>query len=183
MKATKVVVLLALAVFSVWVTTASAVYEFYVTIEGVKQGKFKSDNHSQAHPGTIAGLEFVNDVKCPRDASSGLPTGRRVYVPVVITKRWDAASPQLFDALVSNEMLKSVLLEFVRTRADGQEETYYTITLQNAVVVGIKQYAGEGKSGDASAPRELEEVSISFQRIIVENKVANTAAMDSTRSR
>ena len=183
MKATKAVVLLALAVFSVGVATAAAANEFYVTIEGTKQGKFKSDNQGRAHPGTMVGLEFVNEVKCPRDASSGLPTGRRQYAPVIITKRWDAASPQLFEALVSNEMLKSVLLEFVRTRTDGQEEVYYTITLQNAVVVGIKQYTGEGKSGDPSAPQELEEVSISFQRIIVENKVAHTAAMDSTSSR
>jgi len=65
-------------------------------------------------------------------------TKSRQHEPIVITKRWDSASPQLFQALVSNQPLKSVLV-FVRTRADGQEAVYYKITLQDALVVGIKQ--------------------------------------------
>ena len=170
-----VLILVVVSALSVWAATASAAYEFYVTIEGVKQGKFKGDGKAKAHPGTIACLAFAYEVKSPRDASTGMATGRRQHEPIVITKRWDSASPQLFQALVSNESLKSVLLEFVRTRPDGQEEVYYTITLQDAMVVGIKQYT------DAAGGRELEDVSFSFQRIFVEDKVGKAASMDAWR--
>jgi len=170
-----VLVVVVVSILSVWAATASAAYEFYVTIEGVKQGKFKGDSRAKAHPGTIAGLGFMYEVKSPRDAATGMATGRRQHEPIVITKRWDSASPQLFQALVSNEALKSVLLEFVRSTPDGREEVYYTIQLQDAMVVGIKQYT------DASAARELEDISFSFQRIFVEDKVGKAASMDAWR--
>ena len=31
----------------------------------------------------------------PRDASSGLPTGKRMHKPITVVKEWGAASPQL----------------------------------------------------------------------------------------
>ena len=38
-----------------------------------------------------------------------------MHKPILFTKEWDKSSPLLFKALVTNEMLKSVLFEFVRT--------------------------------------------------------------------
>ena len=61
-------------------------YEFYVAIEGTKQGKFKGDNRSKAHKDQITGLAFDYEVISPRDLASGLPTGKRQHKPVTITK-------------------------------------------------------------------------------------------------
>ncbi len=146
-------------------------YEFYVTIEGSQQGKLKGDSKRKAHKDAITGLAFEYAVTSPRAAGSGQATGRRQHSPITITKRWGAATPQLFQALVTNELLKSVLIEFVKTSPQGKEVVYHTVKLTNANVVSIEQYANP-------EDRELEEVSISFQKIEIDNKDGGTSAVD-----
>ena len=55
----------------------------------------------------------------------------------------------LFQALVTNEVLTSVLFEFIHTTAEGQEEVYQTIRLVNATVSRINYMTGTG--GDSAA--------------------------------
>lgn len=45
--------------------------------------------------GGTTGTATSTDVVSPRDAASGLPTGKRQHKPVRITKEWDAATPKL----------------------------------------------------------------------------------------
>ena len=66
-----------------------------------------------------------------------------------------AATPQLFQALVTNEVLRSVLFEFVRSGEDGTEQIFQTIRLTNVGVAAIKQYVVPEPTA-AAAPRELE---------------------------
>lgn len=160
-------------------------YEFYVTIEGQKQGKFKGESVREKHKDKIAGLKFGYELKSPRDIASGQASGKRQHYPVVFTKEWGAASPQLFQACATNEALKNVLFEFIITNSQGQEEIYHTIKLTNAHVANIKQYTGSGEASASSAKHtsdtdthELEEVALTFQKIEVENKPGKTTAMD-----
>jgi len=146
-------------------------YEFYVTIEGTKQGKLKGDSKKKAHKDAIVGLAFEYAVTSPRDAGSGQATGKRQHSPIVITKRWGAATPQLYQALITNEVLKSVLIEFVKTASSGQERIYHTVKLTNAAIVAIEQYANP-------EDRELEDVSFVCQKIEIENKDGKTMAVD-----
>ena len=146
-------------------------YEFYVTIEGSQQGKLKGDSKRKTHKDAIMGLAFEYAVTSPRDAGSGQATGRRQHSPITITKRWGASTPQLFQALVTNELLKSVLIEFVKTSPQGKEVVYHTVKLTNANVVAIEQYANP-------EDHELEEVSISFQKIEIDNTDGGTSAVD-----
>ncbi len=146
-------------------------YEFYVTIEGTQQGKFKGDSKRRAHKDAITGLAFEYEVTSPRDAVTGQATGKRQHGPVIITKRWGASTPQLFKALITNEVLKSVLIEFIKTAASGEESVYQTIKLTDAAVVTIEQYANP-------EDRELEDVSFRFQKIEISNKDGNTSVID-----
>jgi type VI secretion system secreted protein Hcp len=146
-------------------------YVFYVTIEGSKQGKFKGDSKRRAHKDQIVGLAFDYEVSAPYDAASGQATGKRQHEPVTITKRWGAATPQLFQALTTNEDLKMVLIEFVQTTAQGTEVVYHTVKLINARVAAIHQYA------DADV-REAKDVSFTFQKIEISNKSGGTSASD-----
>ncbi len=161
-------------------------YEFYVTIEGTKQGKFKGESAgvrkagARAKAGKIAGVRFLFETTSPRDAATGHASGKRQYKPIQITKEWDPTSPQLFQALVNNEVLKSVLFEFVKTDPKGQEFVYHTIALTNATVSNIKSYLDlTDTTGDPYDTHELEDVSFTFEKIEIENKEAKTAAVDS----
>ena len=110
---------------------------FYVSIEGEKQGKFKGEAALEARSGQDHRRPFVMETISPRDLATGQASGKRQHKPIRFTKEWGAASPQLQQALFTNETLKSVLFEFVRTDAKGAEEVHYTIKLTNASVSRI----------------------------------------------
>ena len=58
-------------------------------------GRESPTKASSGGAGKVAGAtDGASSVVSPRDAASGLPTGRRQHQPLVITKEWDAASPQ-----------------------------------------------------------------------------------------
>ncbi len=154
-------------------------YEFYVTIEGTKQGKFKQETPREKHKDKLAGIAFHYNIRSPRDAASGQPSGKRSHGPVQIVKEWGPATPQLFQALCTNEVLKSVLFEFVKTDKNGDEIVYHTIKLVNATVSEIDQYlAGDAKQDTHHDVHELEKISFTFQKIEMESKDGKTMAMD-----
>ena len=150
-------------------------YEFYVTIEGKQQRKFQGEAKGQGLDEKIVGIAFSYDVKSPRDAASGMAMGKRQHGPVIITKEWGAASPQIFQALVENEVLRTVLVEFVRTNEEGAEEIYQTIKLSNAFVTEIRQYSSVSDKGIG---KDLEDISFTFSRIEMSNLPGKTTADD-----
>ena len=48
-------------------------------------------------------LALTHEIISPRDAASGLPTGKRQHKPFTITKPVDKSSPLLFESLVKGE--------------------------------------------------------------------------------
>lgn len=165
------------------VTSASlpSPYQFYVTVDGSKQGTFKSNTASGAgnqDQGRIAALRFSYEVDIPQAVGTSTATPVRTYSPLTITKEWDAASPQFFAAAVTNEILRTVLFEFMTISQSGQETTFYTITLTSATISSYRQYTA-GLPEGGSNTFELEDVSFVFQKIDIANVAANTSASDS----
>jgi type VI secretion system secreted protein Hcp len=164
----------------------AAASSFDVTIEGTKQGRFKGERGRGGDK--IAGLAFHYDVKSPRDMATGMASGKRQHGAITFTKAIDSSSPQIFQALIGNEPLKSVLFEFRSTNANGEEQVVYQITLTNATISEVEQYAGttgqliaEGQHSSASDTSPLEDVSLGFQKIEVQSQVGKTMAADDWR--
>jgi type VI secretion system secreted protein Hcp len=155
-------------------------YEFYITIEGTKQGKFKVDSTKEARKDKIVGIGFSYQVDAPRDKATGQASGKRQHHPISVVKKWNGASTQLFHALVTNEVLKTVLFEFVKANSKGEEQIYFTIKLTNATIISYQQNINLGNFSSYQIP-ELEEVSFSFQKIEIEHKLAKTMAVDDSR--
>ena len=164
---------------SIPVHVQAAAYEFYVTIEGTKQGKFKG----KAADNKISGVRFQYEAKSPRDIATGQASGKRQHGPIIITKPWGSASPQLFQALVTNEVLKSVFIEFMRTSPEGARYQYQTIKLTNATISSIRQYANVANPGEPVNPGELEDIAFTFQKIEITNQDGKTMAMDNLGGR
>jgi type VI secretion system secreted protein Hcp len=153
-------------------------HAFYVSIEGQKQGKFRGSVNG-GKPGRIAGIRFSAETTSPRDAATGMASGKRQHKPITITKEWDASSPQLFRAIVTNEVLKTILFEFVRTDPGGKEHVHYTIKLTNAAVADVRSYLDlTDTSGDPYDGHELEDVAFTFQTIEVADQDGKTTAAD-----
>jgi type VI secretion system secreted protein Hcp len=160
-------------------------YEFYITIEGVAQNKFKGESLITAHAEKITGLSYSHEITAPRDIATGLPSGKRQHFPIRIVKEWGPASPQIMAALCTNELLKRVFFEFYHTTKEGKMECYYTIELNDATISGVKYMTGTGTSANSSKHTEqwdtleLEEVSFTYQKITASNVIASTQAVDS----
>ena len=98
-----------------------------------------------------------------------------ILIAGVFFARGGAASPQIFQALVENEVLRTVLVEFVRTNEEGAEEIYQTIKLSNAFVTEIRQYSSVSDKGIG---KDLEDISFTFSRIEMSNLPGKTTADD-----
>lgn len=103
----------------------------YLTVKGQKQGNIKGSVTQKGREGTILVHAASHEIVSPRDAASGLPTGKRMHKPFVVTKEVDRATPLLYQAMVSNEQLPEWTLRFARPTAQGVEHQHYTVKLTN----------------------------------------------------
>jgi len=135
-------------------------------IEGQTQGAIKGGVTQAGRKDWIECHAYEHKVTSPRDAASGLPTGKRTHSPVKIVKTFDKSSPLLFNVLVNNEDLKEVVFSFFRPSAVGKEELYYTVQLINTSVSEIKPYVLHVKNPDLMKFPDMEEISFTYQKII-----------------
>jgi type VI secretion system secreted protein Hcp len=138
-----------------------------MTVEGDKQGRFRAEGRSD---NKILASGFTYSVKSPRDVATGMASGKRMHQPIIISHEVGASSPQFFQALVTNEILKNVILEFYTVDRAGKQILSYTITLDDARVVDFNQKM----DGD----KVWEDISFTFQKIELSNKTGGTMAED-----
>jgi type VI secretion system secreted protein Hcp len=117
--------------------------KFLLELEFKTQGKITGS--STKNKGSLDysdGLEchsFNYAVISPRDAASGLPSGKRTHKPIVITREVDEASPLLWQALCTNEAFQLAKLSFVEPSGGGGKETIHqTVTLTNGTISKIE---------------------------------------------
>jgi type VI secretion system secreted protein Hcp len=150
----------------------------HVTIKAATQGTLKRQG-ARPENGRIPVVFFELGVVETIDPGSGLPSGRRQHKPVVFRKEVGAASPQLFQAAVTTETLKSVVFEFMRLSPEGKEVVDHSVTLTNAVICSFKDSVQIGQQGGPVVDsRELEEIALSFQKIEMVNLSGGTQAGD-----
>jgi type VI secretion system secreted protein Hcp len=78
---------------------------------------------------------FDHEIEIPKDTHTGLPTGQRIHKPFTIVKKLDTASPKIMQACTSGEQLKTWELKLFRINDKGQEEHYYTVRLNDSIIV------------------------------------------------
>jgi type VI secretion system secreted protein Hcp len=149
-----------------------------MAIRGQKQGQFKGQSLRAGEEKWIPCSQFLLSLTSPRDVATGQPSGKRQYSPVVVTKEWGAASPQILQAAATNEVLVSVELEFWKTDPQGKQYAFQTVTLTNALVAAAKQYIGFPDPGEPPNPHALEDVTFTFQKIEVVNNDGKTTFTD-----
>ncbi len=152
-------------------------FQGYMTIEGTRQRKFLGDNHRRGQPWRIKVLSIQVPATVLRDAASGQASGKRQHEPIKVVKEWGASSPQILQALTSNEHLTSVVIVTNGTGGNGQQSSNRTLRLGSANIVGVRRQSGSPSTGPDKT-HELEEVSFTFQKIAVEYNKGNTAATD-----
>jgi type VI secretion system Hcp family effector len=151
--------------------------EFYFMVTGTKQGKLKGESTRAKWAEHLVGMGLDFEAKTPTAAARTVATGKTQYQPLAITRRVGVASPQLFQALATNEILATVALKFVALSAEGAEEVYYTITLKNAMVVALSQFLGPPDGAWPLPLGLMETVSLRYQSITLEHLKGGTVAI------
>jgi len=111
---------------------AYAAFDTYMTITGAKQGRFKGEAWSDQ----IRVVSVVRDTPM----AAAMPTGRRMHSTITITREIDKASPMIFQALSTNELLPEVVINF--NGASGGPKTAQKIVLTNATILSVRKAGG-----------------------------------------
>jgi type VI secretion system secreted protein Hcp len=136
----------------------------FLACDGESQGEIRGGATRPDVADQVEVVSFQHEIVSPRDAASGLPTGKRQHKPLVITKQVDKSTPLYLSALVNNENLTGCTLTFFRADDTGQPEAYFTIKLTNVSVAGIQSQKGDTRSA-AGRLGEQETVSFVYQKI------------------
>jgi type VI secretion system secreted protein Hcp len=137
----------------------------YLKMKAQKSGEIKGSVTQKGRENKIAIIAVSHEVVSPRDAASGLPTGKRLHKPFVITKELDKASPLLWNVLAHNENVTEWELQFWQPSATGAEKQHYTVKLTNANIASIAYRMANNKHPDLMKFTEYEEISFTYQKI------------------
>jgi len=137
----------------------------YLKMKGQKSGAVKGSVTQKGRADTIMVVAYSHEVVSPRDAASGLPTGKRMHKPITITKEIDKASPILFNIMINNENITEFELDFWRPSAQGAEAHFYTVKLTNANICQMHEYMLDNKVPENMKFPPMETVSFTYQKI------------------
>ncbi len=165
----------------------------YISIEGQTQGNitagaFTSDSvgniYVEGHEDEVLVQEFSHVVTVPTDPpQSGQPSGQRVHKPFKFTSALNKATPLMYNALASGEMLPKVELKWYRTSVEGKQEHFFSTILEDATIIDINCNMPPHCQDAANADfTQLVTVSLSYRKVTWEHAVAGTSGADDWRS-
>lgn len=138
----------------------------HLWLEGNNQGAIDGSCTQKGRENSILVQGLDHEVAIPRSPQDGQPTGKRVHNPLTITKVFDASSPKLQQALCSGERIPKWEMKFYRISDTGNEEHYFTIKLEDAIVVSMKTYYPNCLDAKLEQYRHMEDVSFTYGKII-----------------
>ena len=163
----------------------------FMKIEGSTQGLITAGAFTlesvgnvfvEGHEDEFIVQAFNHEVTIPRDPQSGQPTGQRVHQPMTITKVFDKSSPLLYQALTTGENLTTCELSWYRTSPTGSQEKYFTMKLEDAIIVNIRAMMPNCQDPGQAHFTHLEEISFAYRKISWDHVAGGTAASDDWRA-
>lgn len=120
----------------------------------------------------------------------GSMAGKRQHKPFTVTREVDSASPLFFRGLATNAALQSVTVSFTKpgSSAGGQEEVYPRITLTNATIASYTRFhpsripRHSASGSESTHTNELEQVAVTFQKILITSIGNKNSASDDWES-
>ena len=117
-------------------------YEFHVAVVGAAQGRFPDDDEESKGKGARC-YTFEYGAGASNDATRATDFAARFHEPVYIAKAWSESSANFLQAFLTNEVLTTVSIEFVRKDPAGKSVVFETHTLTNATMVSLRRTVGK----------------------------------------
>ena len=138
----------------------------YLTLAAETQGDIKGSVSQTGREDSIMVYGWNHQIVSPRDAASGLPTGKRQHKPLKLICEIDKATPLLYNVLVNNENINTFILNMWRPSRTGQEEQFYTVELFNANLASIDVESLNNKIPENMRLPELITYAFTYEKII-----------------
>lgn len=146
-------------------TTAGSI-AYMKVMGGSKLGDILGEVTQKGREGQHGVLAFSHEIVSPRDAASGLPTGKRQHQPFRVVKLLNKGTPLLTQALANNETFKQVVIDFwAASAATGAEVKVLSYTLNGASVVSIRPWMPNRQDSSTTGYTPAEEISFVYQSI------------------
>ena len=130
-------------------------------------------------------IQFDHQVKSPRDASSGLATGRRQHLPLTLTMELGKLFPLFHQMIFTNDTIDKMEITTWSSRqigtvasAAGKMLNVYTIILTNATVCDVRTAMRNIKNPENTKYEMYQEVQFTYQKIESIWKEGNVTGMD-----
>ena len=140
----------------------------HLTLTGKTQGWIKGDSIqiSLGRVDTIECIGYTHILNSIVD-DAGQPIGRNNHHPISILKRIDRSSVKLFRAMRNTEPCTAVF-RFYRPNpiGDGTTQQFYTVTLEDAFITGIRQEVPNTMDTSTSMLAPMERISLTYNAII-----------------
>ncbi|MHC8355990.1 Hcp family type VI secretion system effector [Pseudomonas sp. LB3P81] len=155
----------------------------FMTLHGERQGLISAGAFTEASVGNVYQLGREDQIMIQALSHGifvpkGSGSGRRMHKPLIITKTIDKASPLINNALCSGELLTQCRVEWYRTSAQGIQEHFYTMELEDAVIVGSEVLMPHCQDPDTAHVTQLERVHFNYRRINWRHEISRTVGSD-----
>ena len=132
----------------------------------LKIAEYPGSSEKEGRADTSDVFAVDHELVQPFDAATGEPNGVRQHKPLTVLKVIDKATPGFHKALCTGQNLREAVLDFYRIDpATRQEVKYYTITLKNARIVGMKTMMPTSFLPENESYRHMEEVRLVYETI------------------
>jgi type VI secretion system secreted protein Hcp len=162
--------------------------KIYLSILGNNQGQFQGEGSAPGRSDKWVPLVSIQGAPSSPDLQMRRIPGQRKPPNLRVVKVTGPASLQLFRAADTNEILSSVVIEFVSTHPNGAEFVDHTIRLSNARVAKVERTFPRGplahqgtRAHDAFTLAVAEEdtrVGFTYQKIVWEFDPGKIPARD-----
>lgn len=159
----------------------------FMTLYGEKQGLISEGAYGEASVG--AGYQKGRENQIMVQALShgifvpkGAGASKRMHKPLVVTKVIDKSTPLINIALCTGELLTECRLEWYRTTAQGVQEHFYTLELEDALIVGADVLMPHCQDASTAYLTQLEKIHFSYRRIYWRHEIGRTMGCDEWQS-
>lgn len=159
----------ALSLAALMVAPALHAEDVYCRITGTQQKLILGNNTVRGLEDTLPVQALAVGLETQANASTGggKSVGKAIYGPLTLVRSLDAASPKLFMAAATGELLSLVECTFYRKGGKGGAmQSYFKITLGNSVITALN--VDKDEQADSSV---RESISFSFASIKMEDTI------------
>jgi len=153
----------------------------YLQLKGKSSGEITGDCVQKGHEEWVTVYAMDHEVEIPRDTHTGLATGQRIHHPLTVTTGMGKHSPQSNQLCCTGEHCE-VTIEFMRINDQGKEEKYYSIKLENAIIVNTRTYFPETFLEDNKPFQHMMDISFTYERIVWSELINSKEAEDNWKS-